>query len=127
MELIIANIDIHAEKRARKEKAAANGVVLRSMDLNDSNDMKELFGMLGVTGCVGPKFRLREFTRLLQQQDDNNNSNKRPTVFLAGGTLEVPSTRVELGETYSSFFRNIRAIFYTRGNSGLLFWKLPFI
>jgi len=61
------DIDIDAERRAWQETAVANGVVLESVDLKDSDDMKELYELLSVAG-VGPKSRLRAFINESQQQ-----------------------------------------------------------
>ena len=65
----MTDVDIDAERRAWQETAAANGVVLESVDLKDSDDMKELYGMLSVAG-VGPKSRLRAFINESQQQQN---------------------------------------------------------
>lgn len=54
------------EKQAWKTTAAAKGVVLKGVDLKDSDDMKELYGMLNVTG-VGPRSRLRALIKSLQE------------------------------------------------------------
>ena len=58
------------EKRAWKETATANGVVLKTVDLKDTEDMKELYEMLSVTG-VGPKSRLRAFIENLQEKQQD--------------------------------------------------------
>ena len=65
----MANVDTitDAEKEAWQKTAAANGVVLGSVDLNDSDDMRELYGMLGVTG-VAAKSRLRALISEHQQR-----------------------------------------------------------
>ena len=39
----IFKVDTDAEKQAWREIASANGVVIASVDLNDRDDMKELY------------------------------------------------------------------------------------
>ena len=67
-------VDTDAEKRAWQQAAAANDVILSSVDLHDSDDMQELYGMLGVTG-VAAKSRLRAFINEQQQPGEERSSD----------------------------------------------------
>ena len=68
----MANADTDAEKEAWLKTAEVNGVVLGSVDLNDGDDMRELYEMLGVTG-VAVKSRLRAFISEQQQLHQDRN------------------------------------------------------
>ena len=72
----MTDVDADAEKRAWRGAAAANGVVIESVDLKDSEDMKELYGMLSVTG-VAAKSRLRAFINESQQQVTGTTERKQ--------------------------------------------------
>eukprot|EP00522_Entomoneis_paludosa_P006546 CAMPEP_0172455972 /NCGR_PEP_ID=MMETSP1065-20121228/13450_1 /TAXON_ID=265537 /ORGANISM="Amphiprora paludosa, Strain CCMP125" /LENGTH=384 /DNA_ID=CAMNT_0013208543 /DNA_START=52 /DNA_END=1203 /DNA_ORIENTATION=+ len=75
----MTDVDVDAEKRAWREAAVANGVVLESVDLQDREDMKELYGMLRVAG-VAAKSRLRAFIherQQLQQQGTGTTTERK--------------------------------------------------
>lgn len=61
----MADFETTKEKQGWEEAAAENGVVLSSVDLNDTEDMKELYHILGVNG-VAAKSRLRAHIKSLQ-------------------------------------------------------------
>ena len=48
----MTDFETDAETRAWETVAAANGVVLRGVDLNDVDDMKELYRVLDVKGMA---------------------------------------------------------------------------
>eukprot|EP00977_Amphora_coffeiformis_P006106 scaffold1323_cov160-Amphora_coffeaeformis.AAC.11 len=76
-----SNIDQEAEKRQWEELAVASGMHLGGVDLQDSENTKELCGLLRVQG-IGPTSRLRTYIKGLQSMPQHQ--QMIPAETLAG-------------------------------------------